>query len=550
MKEEDPRKAVEAVMELLASEKPISSKDIQGTTRISTNELQRMKDSITKFERDAAARREELEERLKMKETSKEMVSTWPNTLAGLHQQKLSLRKEKERLAEEARREIDLEEAKFQAEKRKQLLEEARKLQYWQTDRVKGFHGAVLMSEVLREREAQLKFQNQKAEEFRNREDVEFQRMQQAVREAEIEEAKKAMARKKEVLDNQTFLLAQMDVNYNDKVRNVEANKQYGEYIWSDVQDFLQMKAEEKEDRKKAKQQLLKDNLNHLSNREEHRRQIREMEREELENMSKFAKAKQKMSRLTKEKQNELFQIKQKAKEDNAKKLDEKYQKISTEKMNDEEERLTNAISEQEKRLAEEEAKKEAERQKAIKEKNEHLHKTMMEKAAAEAAAKEEERELIALRNEADAIFLENEKEKQKITGEENKMVNKYRQHQVEMKTEKRKMRREEAVAIDKMHEERMIKDEQEFQDYAKKTMEEKAAIGCPIFPLEKVALAGSGGGRGPIFEGKGHVRPSYMTADSQGTQLPCNGRQDTEYVKETVNGKARTKQRLGFVWN
>ena len=50
------------------------------------------------------------------------------------------------------------------------------------------------------------------------------------------------------------------------------------------------------------------------------------MEREELENMSKFAKAKQKMSRLTKEKQNELFQIKQKAKEDNAKKLDEKYQ--------------------------------------------------------------------------------------------------------------------------------------------------------------------------------------------------------------------------------
>ena len=43
-------------------------------------------------------------------------------------------------------------------------------------------------------------------------------------------------------------------------------------------------------------------------------------------------------------------------------------------------------------------------------------------------------------------------------------------------------------------------------QEYAKKTMEEKAAIGCPIFPLEKVALAGSGGGRGPIFQGKGKV--------------------------------------------
>ena len=40
------------------------------------------------------------------------------------------------------------------------------------------------------------------------------------------------------------------------------------------------------------------------------------------------------------------------------------------------------------------------------------------------------------------------------------------------------------------------------------------------------------------------------MTADAQGTQLPCNGRKDTEYVKETVNGKAKSKQRLGFVWN
>ena len=50
------------------------------------------------------------------------------------------------------------------------------------------------------------------------------------------------------------------------------------------------------------------------------------MEREELENMRKFAKAKQKMSRLTKEKQKELFDIKQKAKEANAQRLDQKYQ--------------------------------------------------------------------------------------------------------------------------------------------------------------------------------------------------------------------------------
>ena len=53
------------------------------------------------------------------------------------------------------------------------------------------------------------------------------------------------------------------------------------------------------------------------------------MEKEELENMAKFAKAKQKMTRMTKAKQEDLFATKQKAKQENANRLDEKYQ-VST----------------------------------------------------------------------------------------------------------------------------------------------------------------------------------------------------------------------------
>ena len=52
----------------------------------------------------------------------------------------------------------------------------------------------------------------------------------QAVQEAEIEEAKKAIARKNEVLDNKTFLLAQMDVNYNEKVR-----VRSGGFAWTSI---------------------------------------------------------------------------------------------------------------------------------------------------------------------------------------------------------------------------------------------------------------------------------------------------------------------------
>ena len=33
-------------------------------------------------------------------------------------------------------------------------------------------------------------------------------------------------------------------------------------------------------------------------------------------------------------------------------------------------------------------------------------------------------------------------------------------------------------------------------------------------YPLVKAARAGAGGGRGPQFEGKGGIRPSYLTSD------------------------------------
>lgn len=41
---------------------------------------------------------------------------------------------------EEERQAIDIEEAKFQAQQRKDAIDKAKTQQYYQTDRVKGFH--------------------------------------------------------------------------------------------------------------------------------------------------------------------------------------------------------------------------------------------------------------------------------------------------------------------------------------------------------------------------------------------------------------------------
>lgn len=60
-------------------------------------------------------------------------------------------------VAQRKRVELDIEEARLQAEKRKELLDRAKMQQYAQNDRVKKFDSAVLQAEMVREREQQLK---------------------------------------------------------------------------------------------------------------------------------------------------------------------------------------------------------------------------------------------------------------------------------------------------------------------------------------------------------------------------------------------------------
>ena len=72
---------------------------------------------------------------------------------------------------------------------------------------------------------------------------------------------------------------------------------------------------------------------------------------------------------------------------------------------------------------------------------------------------------------------------------------------------------------------------------------------GRNVYPLEKAAKEGAGGGLGPTFPGKGGIRPSYMVCDKSGVQMPHYQRDSTDETKLQVNGKNPSKNRLGFVW-
>lgn len=63
----------------------------------------------------------------------------------GQRQRRLEERQKRLEREEEERKKIDIEEALFQAEKRKAAIEKAKLQQYYQTDRIKGLHVSVMI---------------------------------------------------------------------------------------------------------------------------------------------------------------------------------------------------------------------------------------------------------------------------------------------------------------------------------------------------------------------------------------------------------------------
>merc|ERR1712062_146322 len=147
-------------------------------------ELERIKTHLTREADLESLRRSKVEERKERAQKSKVTVSKWTNTLEGQRLGKLKAAKEREEAEEAERVKIDLEEEMYQQAQRRKVIEKAKKLQFEESDRTKEFHGALLFSEVLKEREYQMKH---KKDQFQR--DLEYEQNFQARARAENQEA-------------------------------------------------------------------------------------------------------------------------------------------------------------------------------------------------------------------------------------------------------------------------------------------------------------------------------------------------------------------------
>nr|CAB3228274.1 coiled-coil domain-containing protein 173 [Phallusia mammillata] len=521
--------------------------DLRQVKVLPRNEWDRIQSSLYSKEREMENLRQAHAEREALHAQSQDIVKHWSNTIAGQRLKKLEARKLREEKEEESRVQLDIDEAKFQAAKRKDAIDKAKTVQYFQTDRIKGFHGALLLTEVLKERDAQIELKKQK-EALTVGKDSELvkmyrQQFEQGIMDDQLK-AKQRYEERKKVSDYQ-----QMQIRERNKIyeREIEEDKQEGEELrkLAKLHEWEQQKLEEV--KRKEKIVIMQSHKEHQNNKAAIRALEQQQEEEEDDEIRLFAGAKKRMLKLRKEKEAELFKEIQSHKDAMINHLAGQLKQ----KVDDEDSRIEKAKQEREEKVQREVQEKQAKLKKDLASIAEHRKEQLSLKERREKEERKKAFETLEMKLEADRIFAEKQAERRAMEKDVNSELQAHHMSQINKRAKKERTQKEEELYYDDQLVNMLAIEEDQFQQYANKVITRAKEKGQNPYPLIKAAQAGAGGGRGPTFDGKGGIKPSYLTADGYGVQLPNNQRTSTQSIKsKSDHGEAgKAKKRLGFVW-
>ncbi|KAI4873058.1 hypothetical protein NFI96_025480 [Prochilodus magdalenae] len=518
--------------------------DLRQVTVLPRSEWLRLQDSLNQVNKHKDSLMEAAKQREALHLRSKEVVKNWTNTIAGQRQKKLEAKRNREEAEEEERKQIDLEEAKFQQQKRKEAIERAKTQQYYQTDRVKGFHSALLLTEVLKEREAQAELKKRKQKASKDVDKEVLAMIARRERQAIQQEHWKALERKQERLAVAEGLKQQ--IKEHELAREQEQMHQRKEA--DELQQFrelcLQEQSMEEQKKQAEKRNIMRAHQEHLANRDliqaiETQKQEAEEEKRRL-----FASAKEKMMKMRKQKEAELFREMQRHREAITERLAVQHQEQTT----NEEEMIAKAVAEAEAKQARHQREKDekkaamhnsiAAHREAMRQEQEHKKQEEKQKAL----------EMLHAKKEADNIFLKKQQLKAQKMKEAAKSLQDTYVHQMAEKHGQDQRMKKEQQEFEASNAELLAEEENQFQQYAKHVIQTATEAQRNTYPLRKAAREGIGGGLGPVFGG---VRPSYLVHDESGVQMPsyiCSTTQDIKELNETVDIQ-QSKKRLGFTW-
>ncbi|XP_071108770.1 cilia- and flagella- associated protein 210-like [Haliotis cracherodii] len=522
-----------------------SGADLRQVTVLSKTDWERIQRELNRRQIEEDRIRRITEEREEQRNRSKEVVKNWGNTIAGQRQRKLEARKIRERREEEERVKVDLEEAQYQAAQRREAIEKAKTQQYYQTDRVKAFHGALLLTEVLKEREAQLELKQlkERANEGKDQEWLEITRRE--YEEGIQKDHAKAAERISAARETADFQKAQVREHMIQAEKEQDDDCLEGRELKTLALQHQVEKERLENIRRDERKQMMMDNLQQQQDVIRMRDINQLQEEEEDEECRIFAAAKRKMMKLRAEKEKQIHREKQQRLE----KIREKLGAQMKEKLDDEDVRIQRAEEEMEQKKVLEEAEKSKKVHKMIQESAEHRNKQMKELEEKKKYERREELEMVHLRKAADEIFQRNEEEKQRRKRNNASELKDFHEKQLNDRRLIESMIRQDQLALDKANIDLLDIEERQFQEYAGKVIDHCEKGGRNVYPLRKAAKQGAGGGAGPIFAGKGGIRPSFMACDKTGVQMPHYQRDSTNETKEIINANGNTKKRMGFVW-
>jgi len=518
--------------------------NLNEVTVLPRHEWERIKDTLSDepmAEKIARARKEQRE---KLRDESKKLVSTWTNTIAGQRNKKLAAKKIRDEKDEEERKAIDIEEAKYQAEERKKILDEAKKLQYWKTDRVKNLHSALTLTEVLREREEQLKLKKRILSAQENADAKYVRKEEEDNQKALLKERQNWIARHEDAMKNNTYVVHQVKERHMEKEREKLRDKMEG----IEIQDALRQYNDEivriEQVKNDEKKQLLRAHEETLSNKMLLSAIEKQNQDEADDKIRRFALAKREMAKLRAQKERQLLNERLRIRDEQTEKLGNLLRQAK----NEEDDRLFAALKEKEEKDARDLEEKLKQQQEMFVSINNHRIETQKLKEEKDKKDRLEAIEMRHARLMADELFQQQEEKRARDRFEHEKALKQIHLAQQNERKEKGEKARAAELDNDYRNVELLRLEAEQFQKYAQEVIDEEKERGAKnLYPLVKVANSGFGGGHGPMFDNEGNIRPSYQTADIYGKEMPSFQASGCSEVKKCQTGN--TAKRLGFVW-
>uniref|UniRef100_A0A8C5RAR9 Trichohyalin-plectin-homology domain-containing protein n=1 Tax=Leptobrachium leishanense TaxID=445787 RepID=A0A8C5RAR9_9ANUR len=526
---------------------PQQTVDLRQIAVIPGAEWDRILNYSSPFEKEARELYEDRKEREEMHLRSKELTKNWKNTITDLKQRPFQIRKEREEKEEAEKKKIDLEEAKFQAEKRKEDIENAKRKLFYENDRVKTFHSALLLTEVMKEREAQIELKkkmiNANSKQWKDHQ----AQMQHELEQGIMKDQAKALAQATATQNTTDELLKQIDEHRRAVELERIVNKREGIEIERltrlhqfETNKLAQMKMDQK-------RQLMMNHIATVTDRDFLRGLEQQKEKENDDKIQRFILAKKKMDTLKKEREKEI-----------TRKTIERRDEIGNllaaqmkQKVDDEDERTARAVAELEGKNKRESQEKEEKIKADIKSITEHRLAMRRKQEMEDKAEKLKALQALHDMKEADNLFLAKQREKQKRIEDEGKKVQAAQIQQMAKKEGMFLFEKEAEINYAMQNNVLLSKEEDNFQQYAMQVIESATRAGRNPYPLVKVAQRGTGGGHGPVYAERGGIRPSYQVQDTSGVQLPAYKNDTTQQIKEIYDASdiQKGKTKLGFTW-